>query len=116
MKINNNKENIKNVEKGLKESSKLQLEKLFKKYDTSIDGISKVNVDEKIEKYGKNIIDIKDNNSVFHRLKEAIINPFNIVLMIVATITFVTDVIIATQKDYATFIKSKQNLIMLPKN
>ena len=39
-----------------------------------------------------------------HRLKEAIINPFNIVLIIVAIITLVTDVIIAKEKDYATFI------------
>ena len=52
----------------------------------------------------RNIIDRKDNNTIWHRLKEALINPFNIVLFIVAIITYITDVVMATQKDYATFI------------
>ena len=101
-KINN--ENFKNTEKLLKENSKLKLETLFKRYETSMDGISVAYIDDRLEKYGKNIIDIKDNNTIWHKLKEAFINPFNIVLMIVAIITFITDVVIATEKDYATFI------------
>ena len=75
MKKNNNVE-YKNVEKMLKENSKLKIEKLLKKYNTSLDGISVVDVEERIEQYGKNIIDIKDQNTIWHRLKEAFINPF----------------------------------------
>lgn len=101
-KINN--ENLKNAEKLLKEDSKLKIEKLLEKYGTSLEGISIVDVDEKIDQYGKNTIDIKDSNTIWHRLKDAFINPFNIVLMIVALITFFTDVVLATNKDYATFI------------
>ena len=97
-------QNIKNLEKSIIDNSKLEINKLFKKYETSLNGISVVFVDDKIEKYGKNIIDLKEKNTLFHRLKEAFINPFNIVLTIVAIITFITDVVIATQKDYATFI------------
>ena len=103
MKNSNILEN-KNVEKSLKEDSKLKIDKLLKKYNTSLDGISKTEVEERIEQYGKNIIEIKDQNTIWHRLKEAVINPFNVVLMIVSVITFVTDVVLATQKDYATFI------------
>ena len=97
-------ENQKNTESLLKENSKLKLEKLLQNYNTSLEGISIVELDDRIEEFGKNIIDIKENNTLIHRLKESVINPFNIVLLIVAGITFVTDVIIATQKDYATFI------------
>ena len=97
-------ENQKNTESLIKENSKLKIEKLLKNYNTSLEGISVVELDDRIEQYGKNIIDIKENNTILHRLKESIINPFNIVLLIVAAITFVTDVIIAEQKDYATFI------------
>ena len=97
-------ENQKNTESLLKEKSKLKLEKLLQNYNTSLEGISIVELDDRIEEFGKNIIDIKENNTLIHRLKESVINPFNIVLLIVAGITFVTDVIIATQKDYATFI------------
>ena len=92
------------VEKEILENSKLKLDKLYKKYETSKDGISVVEIEERIDKYGKNIIDVKDTNTLWHRIREAIINPFNIVLLIVATITFFTDVIIAEEKDYATFI------------
>ena len=101
-KINN--QNLKNVEKTLIEDSKQKLDVLLKKYGTSLEGISVVDVDEKLELHGKNTIDIKNNNTIWHKLKDAFINPFNIVLMIVAFITFFTDVVLATQKDYATFI------------
>ena len=101
-KINN--ENYKKTEKLIKERSKLPVEKLLKRYNTSLDGISIVEVDDRIKEYGKNIIDIKDNNTFMNRIKEAFINPFNIVLIMVAIITFITDVIISEEKDYATFI------------
>ena len=100
----NNEKDYEKVETKIKENSKLNVDKLFKKYKTSLDGISVVEVEERMEEYGKNIIEIKDQNTVWHRIKEAFINPFNIVLMIVAIITFTTDVVIATDKDYATFI------------
>ena len=93
-----------NVEKILKEYSGLAPEKLFEELNTSYNGISIVDVDDRIEKYGKNTIEVKNNNSFLHKLKEALINPFNIVLMIVAGITFVTDIIISNPKDYSTFI------------
>ncbi len=99
-----NNESLKNTEKLIIDSSKLNIDKLLKKYNTSLDGISKTEVEERIEQYGKNIIEIKEQNTIWHRLKEAFINPFNIVLMIVAVITFITDVVLASQKDYATFI------------
>ena len=105
-------ENIKITENLLIENSKLKLDKLFKKYGTSQEGISITDVDDKLEEYGKNIIDIKDNNNIWHRLKEAFINPFNIVLTIVAIITFITDVVIATDKDYATFILISSTILI----
>lgn len=103
-----NKETIskktREVEQILLQDSKMETKKLMEKYRTSIEGISVVDVEERIEEYGKNIIEVKSNNTLLHKLKEAFINPFNIVLMIVAAITLFTDVIIAEKKDYATFI------------
>ena len=104
MKKNNISEKTKMVEKELRDNSKLEVKKLFEKFNTSYEGISIVELDERLEKYGKNTIEIKNENTIWHKLKEAFINPFNIVLMMVAAITFFTDVIIATEKDYATFI------------
>ena len=97
-------DNFNGVEALLLENSQLSVDKLLEKYNSSLDGISVVDVDDRIEEYGKNIIDLKDNNTLGHKLKEAFINPFNIVLFIVAIITYITDVVISPQKDYATFI------------
>ena len=103
MKKSNTIEKQKDVEKILRENSKLEVEKLFENLKTSYEGISIVEVDERLEEYGKNTVEIKSENTIIHKLKEAFINPFNIVLMIVAGITFFTDIIIASKKDYATF-------------
>ena len=92
------------VEKDIRENSKLELKKLFEKLKTSVNGISIVDLEDKQEEYGKNTIEVKNNNTILKRLKDAFINPFNIVLIIVSIITLFTDVIIASEKDYATFI------------
>ena len=103
-----NKETInkktKEVEQILIADSKMDTKKILEKYRTSTEGISVVELEDRIDEYGKNIIEIKSNNTLLHKLKEAFINPFNIVLMIVAIITFITDVVIAEKSDYATFI------------
>ena len=104
MKNNNVNQKHIEIEKNILEDSKLELNKLIKKYKSSLKGISVVEVDERIEEYGKNAIELKNNNTIFHKLKAAFINPFNIVLMIVAAITFITDVIATSNKDYATFV------------
>ena len=59
---------------------------------------------ERLDEYGRNIIDVSSENNLLSRLKDALINPFNIVLMIVAAVTLVTDVILADQPNPATFI------------
>ena len=94
----------KEIELKLKKYGKMDNEEILKKFKTSYEGLSCVEIEEKQDEYGKNILDFKNNNTVFNRLKEAFINPFNIVLILVAIITFFTDVIIATNKDYLTFI------------
>lgn len=101
---NSVKEKQLNVENELKINANLSKEELFKKYKTSMEGLSVVNIEEIEDEFGKNIIEIGNNNTIFTRLKDAFINPFNIVLLAVAAVTFVTDVVIATQKDYITFI------------
>ena len=97
-------EKQKEIERILRESSILKTDKLFEQYKTSYEGLSVVDIEEKQEEYGKNTIEIGSNNTIFHKLKEAIINPFNIVLILVAVVTFITDVILSSQKDYATFL------------
>lgn len=92
------------LEKNLIKDSFLSVEQLFGKYDTSYAGLDYEEVEERLDDYGRNTIEIKDNNPILNRLKESVINPFNVVLLVVAGITLLTDVIIVTNKDYSTFI------------
>lgn len=97
-------EHNKKIDLDLRAYGKMSNENIFKEFKTSRDGLSCIEIGERQEKYGKNILDFKNNNTILNRLKEALINPFNIVLILVAIITSVKNVIIATNKDYLTFI------------
>jgi len=99
---NNDRKN--EVEKNLLEFSNMEIEKLFELYGTSLEGLDQVEAEAELEEHGKNIIDIKNNSSIAFRIKEAIINPFNIVLLIIAAVTFITDITIANDPSYETFI------------
>ena len=112
MKKTNDNSKQKNVEKLLAEECRYNVEDLFQVYKTSEEGISVVEVDERLERYGKNIVEIKNMNTIWHKLKEAFINPFNIVLMVVAVLTFFTDVVVSENKDYATFILIVSTLLI----
>lgn len=94
----------KEIELKLKEYAKMNSPNILEELKTTNEGLSCVEIEEKQEEYGKNVLDLKNNKTLLNRLKEAFINPFNIVLILVAIVTFFTDVIIATKKDYLTFM------------
>ena len=50
------------IEEKLKNYSQMSSIEIFKDLKTSIDGISFTEIEEKQEEYGKNVIDIKNNN------------------------------------------------------
>ncbi len=79
-------------------------EEIFRQFSTCEDGLNPVEASERLEEYGRNIIDAGNENSLFRRVREAIINPFNIVLLAVAGVTLVTDVVVAEDPSWATFL------------
>ncbi|MBR6488399.1 MAG: hypothetical protein IKT20_05775, partial [Clostridiales bacterium] len=92
------------VEKILLELSGMEKSALFAKYQTDEDGLDPVQAADRLEEYGRNIIDFGKEKSLAVRIKDAIINPFNIVLLVVAMITFASDVVLADEPSFATFI------------
>jgi len=105
-------ENCKIAEKNLRKYSKEDVGSVLKEFKTSEKGLSIVEIEERLDDYGKNSIEIENNNTIFKKVWDAIINPFNVVLILVAIVTFVTDVIIAEKKDYATFILIVSTIII----
>ena len=92
------------AEQQLAAISKLDDAAVFAQFKTDADGLNPVEASDRLEEYGRNIIDTGNENSLAKRLREAIINPFNVVLLIVAAVTLVTDVIIAEMPSWATFL------------
>ncbi|MCL2812525.1 MAG: cation-transporting P-type ATPase, partial [Clostridia bacterium] len=60
-------------------------------YDTSYDGYDREKVEDMRDEHGSNAITRQKRDSVFTRLREAFVNPFTIVLFVLAVISFVTE-------------------------
>ena len=106
------KRNI-NIEKRVESSvnrlinfSKMNLEEVYKEFDTSINGLSSKNIEDRVEKYGLNQIATEKPTPWFIELIKAFINPFVIVLLVLAIVSLITDVIFAAPEDksYVTVI------------
>ncbi len=65
-------------------------------------GLSSAEAEDRQDEFGKNVITAGSKNTTLHRLKEATLNPFNIILIIIAVITYFTDVVASAQPDYLT--------------
>ena len=77
-----NTEKQRAAEQQFAEIAKISDEELFKRLATGENGLNQVEAGDRLEEYGKNIIDTGNENSLAKRIREAIINPFNIVLLI----------------------------------
>ena len=89
-------------EKNLRNYAFLRLEDLYVTLSSSPSGLNAEQVEKRQEEYGKNVITSGQNNTMRHRLRESVINPFKIVLFIIALITLFTDVIYSSRPDYLT--------------
>ena len=67
-------------------------------------GLTDEQAEERLEEFGENIIASGEQSGFLSRLTAAFINPFNIVLFLVAAITFVTDVMLSARPDWATVL------------
>lgn len=76
-------------------ASKLKEEYILKKYNTSYGGYEESKVELMREEYGENEITHQKGDSLLKRLVEAFINPFTIILLILAIISFTTDILMA---------------------
>ncbi len=74
-------------------------EEVMKSYNSSLDGLDEKQIDSSKEKYGKNIVTNNNKNTLFKKLTGAFINPFTIVLFVLATVSLFTDVIFAEPEE-----------------
>lgn len=77
---------------------------LFAKLSSDHGGLVNQEAENKQDEFGKNVITIGNKNTIRHRLVEAVINPFNVILLLVAVVTYFTDVVASKKPDYLTVI------------
>lgn len=87
-------------------SSKQDEMGILKKYNTSYSGYEESKVELMREEYGKNEITHQKGDSLLKRLVEAFINPFTIILLALAIISYITDIVIVgpSEKDATSVI------------
>lgn len=90
------------TEQTLRSLAFMNLPDLFSQLESGENGLTSTQADARLDKFGENTINTGKHDTVLRRLYSAIINPFNVVLLIIAAITFFTDVIYATRPDYLT--------------
>lgn len=81
---------------------KLSQDELFEKVDGSAEGFTDTEAQAKLENFGPNEITKAKRPHPLIGFVNVLINPFNLVLIVVIAITFVNDIIIETEKDYVT--------------
>ena len=79
---------------------------LFDTYETGYNGYDEEHVEQMREYYGENKITHQKGDSLLKRIFDAFVNPFTVVLFVIAAISLVTDVLLvpATEADYTAFI------------
>ena len=67
-------------------------------------GLSSAEVDARIEQYGANVIESGAKNTTLTRLRDALVNPFAIILIVIIIISYLTDVVLVADPDYTTVL------------
>ncbi|GAA0754543.1 magnesium-translocating P-type ATPase [Clostridium sartagoforme] len=87
---------------------------ILEKYNTSYSGYEEIKVELMREEYGKNEITHQKGDSLVKRLIESFINPFTIILLILAIISFVTDIMIVdSSKRDATSVVIVTSMVLV---
>lgn len=73
-------------------SSKNEVERVFKNLGSNQSGLHPERVDFNREEFGSNVIDKGDEKSWIRRLFEAFINPFTLILIGLAVVSYFTDI------------------------
>lgn len=79
-------------------------EDLFSLLSATQSGLTNSEAENRQDEFGRNVITIGNKNTLPHRLREAVINPFNVILLLVAAVTYFTDVVASKKPDYLTVI------------
>jgi Mg2+-importing ATPase len=90
----------------LLEASRMDIAMLLRKYNTTLNGYDENTANELRDEYGRNEISRDKPDPIYKKFIAAFINPFTVVLFILALISYFTDVLVANpnEEDFSTVI------------
>jgi Mg2+-importing ATPase len=94
--------NRNDTEKKLRAYAFLEEEKLLSSLSATKTGLTNEEAEERQDEFGANVITAGKKDTMLHRLREAVINPFNVILLVIAAVNYFTDVIASSRPDYLT--------------
>ncbi len=94
--------NRNDTEKKLRAYAFLEKKNLLSSLSASITGLSNEEALERQNEFGANVITAGNKDTTLHRLREAVINPFNVILLVIAAVNYFTDVVASSRPDYLT--------------
>ncbi len=103
MKKKINQKNI-NLEINILNYAKMNKEDILQELNSNMKGLDEETVLEKIKEYGYNEINYGKSQPWFVRFILSFVNPFNMVLFLVAIVSFFTEVLFSNNKSWATVI------------
>ena len=74
----------------------LDTDTLYQDFHISQQGYSDEQAEESRVQYGRNVLSGRASDTVLYRLRRAFINPFTVILFVLAVISFLTDVVLAS--------------------
>ena len=74
----------------------VDVDTLSRDFHISAQGYDEAQVEESRARYGKNTLSGRASDTVFYRLRRAFINPFTVILSVLAILSFMTDVVLAS--------------------
>ncbi|MEG1189200.1 MAG: magnesium-translocating P-type ATPase, partial [Cetobacterium sp.] len=84
-----------NIVEILKEYSQMNCDQIFKEFESSKSGITSEEATKRLKKFGKNEILYHKSKPWYTQLFKAFINPFNLIILILAIVSVITDIIMA---------------------
>ena len=100
--VNNNK--AVSMEVTAFQYAKLDNQALLAELNTTEQGLKSEEAEQLLEYYGKNEIDYGKTQPWFVRLLLSFANPFSLVLIIVAAVSFITEVLLVSEQSWATVV------------
>ncbi|MDR1765264.1 MAG: magnesium-translocating P-type ATPase [Lachnospiraceae bacterium] len=93
-----------NVESRMREYSECTIEEALSRQGTQTWGLLAQEAASRLERFGENAITSGNLHPTWRRLREAVVNSFNIILIIIAVVTYFTDVFSASAPDWLTIL------------